>query len=299
MINLLFYIMENVFINYTRKPRYYVEKHTSYKDFKKAFYNTPIWHDMILACVASGGHHHLIRKYMNDEPCKFYAQMVYVAIASSNHYVISLLHKHIPESIIEDKYIIHTLSRGNMVENYKTIKYYYQLYPHRNIVDDIGFYHIYRSGYMPLFKFYDKYINDTHAKKLINLRLMQRNLSYPESRYMVNRDENQINIIVRLHLNKYIINNMKGSHIANIIHLLHNELKYYKYNYYTQFMIMRMIIKYCKIFKIKKMRYFNMIDNKSERDLISIGYYTKNISCYYLTQDEHDKILHNIKKFTI
>ena len=28
--------MEYVFINYTRKPRYYVEKHTSYKDFKKA-----------------------------------------------------------------------------------------------------------------------------------------------------------------------------------------------------------------------------------------------------------------------
>ena len=291
--------MENVFINYTRKPRYYVEKHTSYKDFKEAYYNTSIWHDMVLACVASGGQHHLIRKYLDDDPTIDLYTMAYVAIACSNHYVISLLYKHIPESIIEDKYIIHTLSRGNMVENYKTIKYYYQLYPHRNIVDDIGFYHIYRSGYMPLFLYYNKYINETNVKKLMNLRMVKRCLSYPESRYMVNRDENQINIIVRLHLNKYIINNMKGSHIANIIHLLHEELEYNKHNYYTQFMIVRMIIKYCKIFNIKKMRYFNMIDNKSERDLISIGYYTKHISCYYLTQDKHDKILHNIKKITL
>ena len=120
--------MENVFINCTRKPRYYVKKHTSYKDFKKAYYNTPIWHDMVLACVASGGHHHLIRKYLDDEPTIDLYTMAYVAIACSNHYVISLLYKYIPESIIEDKYIIHTLSRGNMVENYKTIKYYYQLY---------------------------------------------------------------------------------------------------------------------------------------------------------------------------
>ena len=57
-----------------------------------------------------------------------------------------------------------------------------------------------------------------------------------------------------------------------------------------------MIIKYCKIFQIKKMRYFNMIDNKSERELISIGYYTNTISCYYLTLYEHNKRLHNIKK---
>jgi hypothetical protein len=289
--------MENVFIDYTRKPRYYVEKNTCYKNFKRAYHNTPKWHDMILACVASGGHHHLIRKYLEDEHCKCYAQMAYVAIAGNNHYVISLLQKHIPESIIEDKYIIHTLSRGNMVENHKTIKYYYQLYPHRNIVDDIDFYHIYRSGYMPLFIFYNKYINETNVKKLMDLRMTQRNLSYKH--YMVSRSENHINIIVKLHINKHYINNIKRAQIDNIIKLLHEELKYDSHNYYTQFAIIRMIIKYCKIFQIKKMRYFNMIDNKSERDLISIGYYTKNISCYYLTQDEHNKILHNIKKFTL
>ena len=152
---------------------------------------------------------------------------------------------------------------------------------------------------MPLFKFYNKYINGTNVKKLMNLRMVKRNLSYSEARYMVNRNEKQINIIVRLHLNKHIINNITGSQIANIIHLLHDELKYDRHNYYTQFMIVRMIIKYCKIFKIKKMRYFNMIDNKSERDLINIGYYTNTISCYYLTLYEHNKRLHNIKKIAL
>jgi len=292
--------MENVFINYTRKPRYYVEKHLSYKNFKRAYHNTTRWDDMVLACVASGGHHHLIRKYMNDEPnINGYAQMAYVAIASNNHYAISLLHMHIPESIIDDKYIIHTLSRGNMAENYKTIKYYYQLYPHRNIVDDINFYNIYRSGYMPLFLYYNKYINGANVKKLMNLKMTRRDLSYKQSRYMVSINENHINIIVRLHLNKHYINNIKRTDVSNIIKFLHNELKYDKHNNYTQFMIVRMIIKYCKIFEIKKMRYFNMIDNKSERDLISIGYYTKNISCYYLTQDKYNKLLHNIKKIIL
>ena len=291
--------MENVFINYTRKPRYYIEKNTSYKDFKRAYHNTPNWHDMILACVASGGHHHLIRKYMNDEPTIDLNTMAYVAIAANNHYAISLLQKHIPESIIEDKYIIHTLSRGNMAENHKTIKYYYQLYPHRNIVDDIDFYYIYRSGYMPLFMYYNKYINETNVKKLMVLRMIQRNLSYKQSRYMVSRSENHINIIVKLHLNKHYINNIKHTDVSNIIKFSHNELKYNKYNNYTQFIIIHMIIKYCKIFQIKKMRYFNMIDNKSERELISIGYYTNTISCYYLTLYEHNKRLHNIKKFAL
>lgn len=291
--------MNTAFVGRTRKPNYYIQKKTSYHNLKKTYYDTPMWNDIILSCIASGGHPHIIRKYLNDDPIMSHEQMAYIAIAGNNHFAISLLSKHIPENIILDKHIIHTLSRGNMSKNLKTIKYYYQLYPHRNMVDDIDFYSVYRKSYMPLFIYYSTYINATNVKKIMDLHIACINQPFVNQFSRIMKNELHIQIIVKLHLNKYYIDNIKRRDINNVIHFLHYELKYDRVSDHTQFMIIRMIIKYCQKFNIKRMQYFNTCDNKSERDLHNIGYYTNNISCYYLDNVKYHKLLNNIKKFIL
>jgi hypothetical protein len=106
---------------------------------------------VISSCVASGGHYNIIKKYLNDEPkipstVEILPALAYIAIYNNNYNVIPLLYQYMPIDIISDKMTLRSLTRGRMDENLKTIKKYYELYPHRNIVDDIDFYLIYRSG---------------------------------------------------------------------------------------------------------------------------------------------------------
>ena len=291
-------ILENVYDGYTRKPLLHFDKHISYKTLKKDYYSEKIvpiretltnlissvklniiiteWDIVIASCVASGGHYNIIKKYLDDIPStvEILPALAYIAIYNNNYNVIPLLYQHIPLDIISDKMILRSLTRGRMDENLKTIKKYYELYPHRNIVDDIDFYLIYRSGDINIYKFYEKHINADSVKKIDLDRFLYRN-DYYKRGYTFMADKH-MNIFIQLCMNKYIYKNIykniKYNTLKKIIELIHKRLDLYEK--YTQYYMIHMMIKYTKIFKIKKLVY-NCNDRVYPLYSFAIGYYNK------------------------
>jgi hypothetical protein len=291
-------ILDNVYEGYTRKPLLYFNKHTSYKTLKKYYYSEKIipikkalidfvasvkipeiklteWDIVIASCVASGGHYNIIKKYLNDEPkapstVEILPALAYIAIYNNNYNVIPLLYQHIPIDIISDKMILRSLIRGRMDKNLKTIKKYYELYPHRNIVDDIDFYLIYRSGDINIYKYYEKHINADNVKKIDLDMFLYRNDYY--KRGYTSMTDKHMNIFIQLCMNKYIYKNLKNDTLKKIINLIHKKLDLYEK--YTQYNMIRMMIKYAKIFKIKKLVYI-CNDIVYPLYFFALGYYNK------------------------
>ncbi len=285
-------ILDNVYEGYTRKPLLYFNKHIGYKTLKKYYYSektVPIkrelrefvasinipeiklteWDIVIASCVASGGHFNIIKKYLNDEP-NILPTLAYIAIYNNNYNVIPLLYEYIPSNIIKDKMILRSLTHGKMDENLKTIKKFYELYPHLNIVDDIDFYLIYRSGDINIYKFYDKHINADNVKKIDLDMFLYRNDYY--KRGYTSMTDKHMNIFIQLCMNKYIYKNLKNDTLKKIINLIHKKLDLYEK--YTQYNMIRMMIKYAKIFKIKKLVYI-CNDIVYPLYFFALGYYNK------------------------
>jgi len=85
-----------------------------------------------------------------------------------------------------------------------------------------------------------------------------------------------MNIFIQLCMNKYIYKNIykniKYNTLKKIIELIHKRLDLYEK--YTQYYMIHMMIKYTKIFKIKKLVY-NCNDRVYPLYSFAIGYYNK------------------------